>query len=276
MSAEMSHRESIIEVRRLAKSFGSLQVLNQIDLDVPTGAVTTIIGKSGSGKSVMLKCIAGLLQPDSGDIRFQGESILHHRSRRLQESFRSRLSYMFQNNALFDSLSVEQNIALPIREKSRLPMKKICERIYELIERLDLDRSVLTRYPSQLSGGMQKRVALARALVTQPDVVLFDEPTTGLDPVRKNTVYDMISRYQKRFGFSALIVSHDIPDVLGISDSIAILDQGQFRFVGKPGDLKETRSPFPGQHDRLGLYNPFKRKILAYMNDESQTDQTHE
>lgn len=266
MSDDNPQTTPVIRVRGLRKSFGTQEVLKGIDLDVPPGQVTTIIGKSGSGKSVMLKCIAGLLKPDSGEIYFRGQKIDQHSGRKLKDTFRRKLSYMFQNNALFDSMTVEQNIALPLREKSRLSLKEICGLIIELTEKLDLEREVLPKYPSQISGGMQKRVALARALVTQPEIVLFDEPTTGLDPVRKNTVYEMITKYQERFGFTSLMVSHDIPDVLCISDTIAILDEGSFQFIGEPGQLKETRAPFPGQEKGLGFYNPFKSKILSYLS----------
>lgn len=260
----MKAPRTLIEISGLRKSFGDHHVLNGVDLSVKQGKVTTIIGKSGTGKSVLLKCVAGLLKPDHGRVRFEGMDIgseSSSASRRMHEI----LSYMFQNNALFDSMTIEQNVGLPLSEKTRSSRTAIREKILELLQKLDLDPDILGRYPSQLSGGMQKRVALARALITDPRVVLFDEPTTGLDPVRKNTVYEMISRYREKFGFTALMVSHDIPDVLCISNHIAILDKGRFQFSGSPGELKDSKPPFPNPSSDLEFQNPYKQKILAYM-----------
>ena len=227
--------DSFLKIRGLKKHFGDKRVLDGIDLDVAAASVTTIIGKSGIGKSVLLKCIANLLQPDAGTIELGGQAI--SRSRRTAHSDTGlSFSYMFQNNALFDSLTAFENVALPLREASKLNKAEIQERVDDMLAHLEL-RDSANCYPGELSGGMKKRVALGRALITKPQVVLFDEPTTGLDPERKFSVFEMIVDYRERFGFTALSVSHDIPEVFEISDRVAWLDEGQIKFFGKPEEL---------------------------------------
>ena len=227
--------DSFLKIRGLKKHFSDKRVLDGIDLDVAAASVTTIIGKSGIGKSVLLKCIANLLQPDAGTIELDGQAISQSR-RTAQSDAGVSYSYMFQNNALFDSLTAFENVALPLREASKLNKAEIQERVDEMLVHLELSDSA-DRYPGELSGGMKKRVALGRALITKPQVVLFDEPTKGLDPERKFSVFEMIADYRERFGFTALLVSHDIPEVFEISDRVAWLDEGQIKFFGKPEDL---------------------------------------
>jgi phospholipid/cholesterol/gamma-HCH transport system ATP-binding protein len=227
--------DSFLKIRGLKKHFSHKRVLDGIDLDVAAASVTTIIGKSGIGKSVLLKCIANLLEPDAGTMELDGQAI--SQSRRIAQSDAGvTFSYMFQNNALFDSLTASENVALPLREASKVNKAEIQERVDEMLAHLELSDSA-DRYPGELSGGMKKRVALGRALITKPQVVLFDEPTTGLDPERKFSVLEMIADYRERFGFTALLVSHDIPEVFEISDRVAWLDEGLIKFFGKPEDL---------------------------------------
>jgi phospholipid/cholesterol/gamma-HCH transport system ATP-binding protein len=202
------------------------------------GEIITIIGKSGVGKSVLLKHIIGLMEPDSGQILFQGQPFSKMKKKE-RSALKRRFSYMFQNMALFDSMTVFDNIALPLKEKTSLSKEEIKKRVKEKMNQLDLEE-IDEQYPSQLSGGMKKRVALARALVTDPEIVLFDEPTTGLDPVRKNAVHSMISDYQKRFGFTGVVVSHEIPDIFYISQRIAMLHEGRILFVGTPEEIRQT------------------------------------
>ena len=207
--------EPLIQFKDVHKSFGDNHVLKGIDLEIYQGEITSIIGKSGDGKSVLLKHIIGLIVQDEGVILFEGKPISKMKKserRRLKEKF----AYMFQETALFDSLTVFENIGLPLTEKTAMSKKKIAEKVRDKMNQLDLEE-IDHVYPSQLSGGMKKRVALARALVTDPEIILFDEPTTGLDPVRKNAVHSMISDYQKRFGFTGVVVSHEIPDIFYIS-----------------------------------------------------------
>ncbi len=224
-----------IQMSGLKKQFGGNPVLDGVDLEISSDTITAIIGKSGSGKSVLLKLIAGIYSLDAGTIDCV----------RILESGKTvpialsdiGFSYMFQNNALFDSLTAFENVALPLSEgKLKVDPSTIRNTVDDLFEQLDLS-SARNRFPGELSGGMNKRVAFARALVTQPKVVLFDEPTTGLDPERKFTVFDMIERYREQFGFSALLVSHDIPDVYAIVDSIAWLDQGKIQFLGTSQEI---------------------------------------
>jgi phospholipid/cholesterol/gamma-HCH transport system ATP-binding protein len=227
--------DPFLKIRGLKKHFGENRVLDGVDLDVAAASVTTIIGKSGIGKSVLLKCIANLLQADAGTIELDGQAISQSRRRTHSDEGVS-FSYMFQNNALFDSLTSFENIALPLREATKLKKAEIHERVDAMLQHLELSDSA-QRYPGELSGGMNKRVAFGRALITKPQVVLFDEPTTGLDPERKFSVFEMIADYRQRFGFTALLVSHDIPEVFEISDHVAWLDEGIIKFFGNPSEL---------------------------------------
>jgi len=228
-----------LSIRGLKKSFGSNLVLDGLDMEVERGSITTVMGKSGIGKSVLLKCIAGIYEPDAGEILIEGKPGVGARSRAPDAP---RLSYLFQGNALFDSLTAMENVALPLIETTKTRPRAIRERVMALFAQLDLG-DVAAQYPNQMSGGMQKRVALARALITQPQLILFDEPTTGLDPQRKNSVFTMIADFQRKFDFTAIIVSHDIPEVLFISDRVDWMDRGQIRFVGAPTDLEQVRDP---------------------------------
>lgn len=236
--------EANLQIRGLKKHFGENKVLDGIDLDVAEASVTTIIGKSGIGKSVLLKCIADLMEPEAGSIELNGKPI--EQSRRVSAEGTVCFSYMFQNNALFDSLTAYENIALPLHEATKLKPKEIREKTEAMLEQLEL-ADAAKRYPGELSGGMKKRVALGRALVTDPQIVLFDEPTTGLDPERKFGVFEMIADYRQRFGFTAFLVSHDIPEVFEISDRVAWLDEGRIKFFGEPKDLNsEAESALAG------------------------------
>jgi len=237
-----SQRSPLIEFRDVTKRFGSLTVLDSISLEIYEGEVTTIIGLSGGGKSVLLKHIIGLLKPDLGTIFFRGRPLAEMQKTEADQSL-ARMSYMFQDNALFDSMTVYDNIALPLRETTNLGREEIDRRVMSRIEQTELDNAI-GKYPSELSGGMQKRVALARALVTDPAIVLFDEPTTGQDPVRKNAILSMIAQYQKRFGFTAILVSHEIPDVYFISNRILALYNRKIVFQGTPAELEEFDHPF--------------------------------
>ncbi|MDP2644623.1 MAG: ATP-binding cassette domain-containing protein [Desulfobacterales bacterium] len=232
--------QPLIQFKNISKSFGSLQVLQEANLSIYQGEVITIIGKSGGGKSVLLKLIIGLLEPDSGEILFQGRSFWELKKTE-RRALKKKFSYMFQGTALFDSMTVFENIALPLKEKTSLNNSEIKLRVEEKIKQLDM-HEINNKYPSQLSGGMKKRVALARALVTDPEIVLFDEPTTGLDPIRKNAVHNMISEYQKKFGFTGIVVSHEIPDVFYISQRILMLDGGSIIFEGTPREIQRTEN----------------------------------
>lgn len=223
--------DAFLQLRGLSKRFGEQVILDAIDLDIPLDSHTTVIGKSGTGKSVLLKCISGLLIPEAGTIRLSNSD----------ESL-PQFAYMFQQNALFDSLNVFENVALPLRETRKISKSALSERVDNLLGQLDLQNAA-KKYPAEISGGMKKRVALARALITNPEIILFDEPTTGLDPERKFSVFDMIRNYRRKFGFTVIMVSHDVPEVFGITDQVAWLDEGKIRYWGPPDELLQSPPP---------------------------------
>jgi len=231
----------LIELKGVAKSLGVNRVLDGVDLSIQRGQITAVIGKSGSGKSVLLKHIIGLFEPDAGQILFEGRSRADM-SPAEQRGLKQKFSYVFQDTALFDFLSVFDNVALPLVERKGIAREDIVRRVRSKLHQLDL-HDIEHKYPAQLSGGMKKRVALARALVTDPEIVLFDEPTTGLDPIRKNAVHSMILDYQRRFGFTGVVVSHEIPDIFFISQWVAMIDEGRIRFEGTPDEIQQASDP---------------------------------
>lgn len=228
----------LIQLIDIRKNLAGVQVLDGVTLSIHQGEVTAVIGKSGTGKSVLLKHIIGLMHQDSGQLLFKGDP-LDRLNRAGRHAFQRDVSYMFQDNALFDFLTVQENIALPLSEKRKMNRRDIARKVARLLELLGLE-GIEGKYPGQLSGGMRKRVAMARALITDPKIVLFDEPTTGLDPVRKNNVNTMIARYQQQFGFTAVIVSHDIPDIFDISQHVAMLDSGKILFQGTRQEIRNS------------------------------------
>jgi len=231
----------LIELNDVVKTLGNNRVLDGVNLSIRRGEITAIIGKSGSGKSVLLKHIIGLLEPDGGTIRFNGKS-RSEMSPAEKKALKQKFSYVFQDTALFDFLNVLDNVSLPLVERKGVPRADIQRRVREKLHQLDL-HDVDQKYPAQLSGGMKKRVALARALVTDPEIVLFDEPTTGLDPIRKNAVHSMILNYQRRFGFTGVVVSHEIPDIFFIAQRVAMIDEGRIRFEGTPDEIQQASDP---------------------------------
>jgi phospholipid/cholesterol/gamma-HCH transport system ATP-binding protein len=233
-----------IKFINIKKKFGSNEVLKGVNLSIYKGEILAIIGKSGTGKSVLLKHIIGLVEQDKGQILIKGEP-LNQLSLKGKRQFQKTLSYMFQDNALFDSMNIFDNIALPLVENQKFlkgqPANQIVHKVCTRMEQLGLTGTE-DKFPVQLSGGMKKRVALARALVTDPNIVLFDEPTTGLDPVRKKNVHSMIKEYQSQFGFTAVIVTHDIPEIFDIAQRIAMLDNGVIKFEGSKKELENSNS----------------------------------
>lgn len=233
--------QALLKIDGLHKCFGDQVVLAGASLEVPRGRLVTVLGRSGAGKSVLLKCLAGVIHPDEGVITFDGKP-LGGADSGARADFRRRSSVLFQSNALFDSLTALENVALPLEQTTRLTNKDVLERSMEALRQLELDAHA-SRYPGELSGGMQKRLALARAIVTQPELVLFDEPTAGLDPLRRNAVFTMIAKYQRQFHFTALVVTHDVPEALVASDQVALLDGGAMCFQGTPGEFSSSTHP---------------------------------
>jgi phospholipid/cholesterol/gamma-HCH transport system ATP-binding protein len=215
---------------------------------VPDGTITVIIGRSGGGKSVFLKHLIGLLRPDSGRVLVDGVDVGALRGRALDE-VRKRYGVVFQGGALFDSMTCRENVTFPLREKTRLSRPDIAKQVDTALERVGL-AGIGDKYPEEVSGGMRKRVAFARALVTQPEIVFFDEPTTGLDPVLVNTIHRLIRDLHQTSRFTAIMVSHEIPEVFEIADRVGMLHEGRIVEIGSPAELQRSSNPIVQQFIR--------------------------
>ena len=235
----------MIRVQNLYKTFGRQAVLRGLNLEVATAEIMVVIGRSGGGKSVLLKHLIGLLRPDSGAIMVDGTDITRLRGSAL-DPIRARFGVVFQGGALFDSMSVFDNVAFPLHEKSRLGAALIRQRVEEKLGQVGLD-GMADKNPAEISGGMRKRVAIARALVTEPEVVFFDEPTTGLDPILVNTIHHLIVELHQKFRFTAVMVSHEIPEIFRIADRVAMLHNGVIIESGPPDAVQTSRSPIVQQ-----------------------------
>jgi phospholipid/cholesterol/gamma-HCH transport system ATP-binding protein len=224
-----------IEVRDLCRRFGRQQVLDGVTLDFPAGQITTIVGPSGSGKTVLLKHLNLLLRPDSGSIKIDNLEVTRLGALGL-DAVREKFGMLFQAGALFDSMSVFDNVAFPLVEKTKLNRGEITDRVHETLKAVGLD-GMERKFPSEMSGGMQKRAALARALVRRPKILMLDEPTTGLDPTRTGAIHELIRRTQQNFQLTAVMVSHDVPAVFEVSDRVAFLHQGRTHLNGTVADV---------------------------------------
>jgi phospholipid/cholesterol/gamma-HCH transport system ATP-binding protein len=244
----------MIELTGVKKSFGEQVVLNGVNLEIAAGQITAIIGPSGEGKSVLLKHMIGLLRPDSGSVRVDGEEIVGL-GRRAMNRVREKFGMLFQNAALFDSLTVFENVAFPLQEKTRLSDLEIAQRVRDALFHVGL-AGVDAKYPDQLSGGMKKRVGLARALLMDPRIILFDEPTTGLDPVICRAIHQMIKETHAKFGYTAVVVSHEIPEIFDISDRVAVLYRGTIIEAGTPGQIQCSENPVVRQFISGSLEGP--------------------
>lgn len=231
----------IIRLVDLHKSFGALRVLEGMTLDIPRGKTTVILGPSGCGKSVALKHIVGLLQPDRGEVYFEDARVDRLSERELRE-IRLQIGFLFQMGALFDSMTTEENIAFPLIEHTRLSAAQRRERIAQALEHVDL-AGVEQRLPSQLSGGQRKRVALARAIVLEPRVVLYDEPTTGLDPIRGDGIDQLVIALQRKLGMTSVVVTHDLVSARKIADRVVMLLGGKIAAAGTFAELEASSDP---------------------------------
>jgi phospholipid/cholesterol/gamma-HCH transport system ATP-binding protein len=231
----------MIEVRGLAKKLGLQEVLRGVDLTVAKGETLVIIGRSGGGKSVLLKNLIGLMQPDAGEVWIDGENIIGLTERKLA-AIRRKVGILFQGGALFDSMTVEENIAFPLHEAGERDLKKIGEKVREMLEVIELEGEE-KKMPVNLSGGMKKRVGLARSIIRQPSCVLYDEPTAGLDPVVSDSINHLIRRLQKRLGVTSIVVTHDMKSAFHIADHIAYLHEGRIYFYGTPAELEVSTDP---------------------------------
>ncbi len=231
----------MIELIDVTKKFGDQVVLDRLSLHVPPGRITAVIGPSGEGKSVLLKHMIGLLRPDNGRVLVEGEDISRIGRAELNR-VREKFGMLFQNAALFDSMTVFENVAFPLEEKTRLSRAEIRDRVHEALEHVGLS-GIDRKYPDELSGGMKKRVGLARSLLLNPRIILFDEPTTGLDPIICRAIHQLILDTHERYGFTAVIVSHEIPEIYDISDYVAMLYRGEIVTIGTPDEIRNSDHP---------------------------------
>jgi len=229
----------MIRVADVHKAFDGVTVLDGVSLEVPDGCFTALIGRSGHGKSVLLRHMAGLLRPDRGRVEIDGEDLATLRMGALRR-LRRRFGFVFQGGALFDSMTVYDNVAFPLRECLRLPEPAVQERVMATLGQVGLSGSE-GKLPAQISGGMGKRAALARVLVLQPQIIFFDEPTTGLDPITAQSILDLVSRCHRDLRFTGVIVSHQIPRVFDIVQQVALLHRGRIRFAGTPDELRGSQ-----------------------------------
>ena len=233
--------EPMIDVRDLWKSFNGNQVLKGVNLRVWPGTTSVILGGSGSGKTVLMKHIMGLFKPDRGEVIVDGESITRMDRRELSR-FRTRMGMVFQSSALFDSLTVFENVAFPLREHTRLSEEEIAAAVKEKLAVVEL-YEVEQKFPAELSGGMRKRVALARAIIREPKIVLYDEPTTGLDPLTTESVDEMIIGARQKLGVTSVVISHDIGSTFHIADHVAMLHDGRIVEEGPPDKVRNSQEP---------------------------------
>ncbi|MEM1064241.1 MAG: ATP-binding cassette domain-containing protein [Pseudomonadota bacterium] len=235
----------MIELRDVHKSFGSKDVLRGIDLKVETGESMVIIGGSGTGKSVTLKCILGLVHPDRGEILLDGQDVDETKDR---DAFLAKFGMLFQGGALFDSLSVWQNVAFRLlRGSLKRPKDEARAIAIEKLRRVGLTPEVADQFPAELSGGMQKRVSLARAIAADPEVIFFDEPTTGLDPIMSGVINDLIREIVVEMGATAMTITHDMTSVRAIADKVAMLHAGKIRWTGPIGEMDDSTDPYVDQ-----------------------------
>jgi phospholipid/cholesterol/gamma-HCH transport system ATP-binding protein len=232
---------ALIELKKVSKRFGRLVVLDELDLSISDGESLTVIGASGTGKSVLLKHIVGLLRPDTGEVWFDGRRVDTMSERELMD-VRQRFGFLFQMGALFDSLTVGENIAFPLVEHTRKRPEEIARIVSDKLGMVGLS-GMERKMPAQLSGGQRKRVALARAIALDPQVILYDEPTTGLDPVRSDVINQLIVRLKSELSVTSVTVTHDMASAFKISDRIVMLHEGKIIFDGKPQQIQNSDNP---------------------------------
>ncbi len=239
--------DQVIEIKGLWKYFGGRAVLKDINITIPQGKITVIMGRSGCGKTVLVKHIVGLLKPDKGNIYFRGKDITTFGKKEL-EGFRKRFGFLFQNSALFDWLTIEENIAFPLYEVMGIKdKKKIREKLNPILEIIGL-RGHEHKYPAEISGGMQKRTALARAVISEPDVVVLDEPTSGIDPATSFSIEDLILKLKKKVGSTFIVITHDIKSALRLADKIIFMQDGEVIWQGTPQKIKNV------EHDEVKTF----------------------
>jgi phospholipid/cholesterol/gamma-HCH transport system ATP-binding protein len=246
----------MIQVIDVHRAFGRQQVLKGVNLRVEKGEILAIIGRSGSGKTVMLRLLIGLVRPNRGQVLIEDTDITKLSGRRLDE-MRERFGMLFQGGALFDSMTVFDNVAFPVREKTKLSEPEVVAQVQKMLESVGLG-DMGYKFPAELSGGMKKRTALARALITSPSIILFDEPTTGLDPILVHAIHQLIQDTHHTFGYTAVIVSHEIPEVFDIATRVAVIHEGQIIAEGIPETILQSPDPFIQQFISGSLEGPVR------------------
>ncbi|VAX24660.1 Phospholipid ABC transporter ATP-binding protein MlaF [hydrothermal vent metagenome] len=242
----------MIEIRGLTKSFGDLHVLNNVSFDVNVGENLVVFGKSGTGKSVLLKCLVGLLKPDKGEIFVNGENVTTFSTKKLN-AFRKNLGFLFQGAALYDSMSVRENLEFPLKRNFNFSREEIDQKVIKTLELVGLEEAV-DKMPSELSGGMRKRIGLARSIITEPALMLYDEPTTGLDPITAKEISVLILNLQKKLKMTSIVVTHDLLCAEIISDRAIMLNEGKIVFEGTIEEMTNSQDKF--------LKNFFSHEII--------------
>ena len=258
----MSEPPNKIRIRELHKRFGAKQVLDGVELDVAEGESVVVIGGSGTGKSVLLKCVLGLLEPDSGSIVIDGEEVVGL-GRSAREQVMQKFGMLFQSAALFDSLPVWENVAFGLLNIKKLGRPDAKERAVATLAQVGLGADVADLWPAELSGGMRKRVGLARAIATQPEILFFDEPTTGLDPIMADVINDLIARSVRHLGATAISITHDMASARKIADRIAMLYQGKIIWQGPVAQIDHSGNPYVEQFIHGRGEGPIKLDIRA-------------
>jgi phospholipid/cholesterol/gamma-HCH transport system ATP-binding protein len=237
MHSDKEIGKDVIKIQNLKKSFGSLEVLKNINLQLKSGENVVVLGKSGTGKSVLIKCIVGLIYPDEGNLEVLNNNVMHLEQKKL-DHLRRRIGFLFQSAALYDSMTVRENLAFPLKYLN-LSKQETDEKIIETLDNVGL-KSAIDKMPSELSGGMRKRVGLARTLILKPEIMLYDEPTTGLDPVTSKEISHLILDMQNKYGISSIIITHDMPCAKITSDRVMILRNGEFTAEGTYQELEKS------------------------------------
>jgi phospholipid/cholesterol/gamma-HCH transport system ATP-binding protein len=258
----MSERPLKIRIIDVHKRFGAKQVLAGVDLDVAEGESVVVIGGSGTGKSVLLKCVLGLLEPDRGSILIDGQEVVGL-GRRAREQIMHKFGMLFQSAALFDSLPVWENVAFGLLNIEKLGRAEAKERAIETLREVGLGADVADVWPAELSGGMRKRVGLARAIATQPEILFFDEPTTGLDPIMADVINDLIARSVRQLGATAISITHDMASARKIADRIAMLYQGRIIWQGSVAQIDHSGNPYVEQFIHGRGEGPIKLDVRA-------------
>jgi phospholipid/cholesterol/gamma-HCH transport system ATP-binding protein len=246
----------MIKVEDLHKSFNGLEVLRGASFHVPKGELLALIGRSGYGKSVLLKHVPGLIRPDRGRVVIDGNDLGISRGKKLEE-IRGRFGFVFQNGALFDSLTVFENVAFPLKEKTKLSDQEIKKRVLSILDEVGLSDAE-NKYPAQISGGMVRRAALARSLVRNPEIMLFDEPTTGLDPIIGHAILNLIGSCHKRLEFTGILVTHEIPRAFEVVQKVAMLHEGKILIVAPPQGILSSSDPIVHQFITGSIEGPIR------------------